>query len=80
MQRLLPAKVGAVSILRTVSKVGRDSRFVRFRDALRVLRQNLEILPSQLQLASAQRMAGPRVLLLKSFLDAAEAEAEGGEL
>ena len=73
-------QLGAVGILRTVSKVGRDTRFVRFRDALRVLRQNLETLPAQLQLASAQRLAEPRLLLLKSFLAAADAEAEGGEL
>ena len=73
-------QLGAVGILRTVSKVGRDSRFVRFRDALRVLRQNLETLPAQLQLASARRMAEPRLLVLKTFLDAAEAEGEGGEL
>jgi uncharacterized protein len=73
-------QLGAVGILRTASKVGRDTRFVRFRDALRVLRQNLETLPAQLQLASAQRLAEPRLLLLKSFLAAADAEAEGGEL
>jgi uncharacterized protein len=73
-------QLGAIGILRTVSKVGRDTRFVRFRDALRVLRHNLETLPPQLQLVSAQRLAEPRLLVLRTFLDAAEAEAEGGEL
>ena len=73
-------QLGAVGIFRTVSKVGRDTRFVRFADALQVLRRNLETLPSLLQLASAQQLAGPRLLVLKSFLNAAEAEAGGAEL
>ena len=33
-------QLGAVGILRTVSKVGRDTRFVRFADALRMLQRN----------------------------------------
>jgi len=73
-------QLGAVGILRTVSKVGRDSRFVHFRDALRVLRNNLETLPSQLKLASTQRQADRRLLVLKCFLEAAEAELANTEL
>lgn len=67
-------QLGAVGILRTVSKVGRDSRFVRFSDALRVLQRNLDELPSQLQLDSARRLAEPRLILLKAFLEAARTE------
>jgi uncharacterized protein len=67
-------QLGAVGILRTVSKVGRDTRFVRFGDALRLLRRNLEQLPGQLQLPSAQRHAVDRMDGLKRFLAAAEAE------
>ncbi len=70
-------QLGAVSILRTVSKIGRDTRFVRFGDALRVLRKNLNELPALLQFASARRLAEPRVAALRAFLDAAEAEREG---
>jgi uncharacterized protein len=73
-------QLGAVSILRTVSKVGRDTRFVTFTDALNVLRQNLETLPQQLQLDSARRAAMARILLLKGFLDVAEHEADGAGL
>ena len=73
-------QLGAVAILRTVSKVGRDTRFVRYADALRVLCRNAEQLPAQLQLASARRLAGQRVETLKAFLAAAEAEADGNEL
>jgi uncharacterized protein len=68
-------QLGSIAILRTVSKVGRDTRFVRFGDALRVLRQNLEQLPTQLQLDAARRLAEPRVRTLQDFLTAAEAEA-----
>lgn len=70
-------QLGAVGALRTVSKVGRDSRFVRFDDALRVLRRNLDSLPQQLQLETARRLAEPRIQALGRFLDAAEAEANG---
>jgi uncharacterized protein len=73
-------QLGAIAVLRTVSKVGRDTRFVRYADAVRVLRRNVEELPAQLELASARRLAGPRVETLKAFLAAAEAEADGNEL
>jgi uncharacterized protein len=73
-------QLGAIAILRTVSKVGRDTRFVRHADAVRVLRQNVEQLPPQLQLASARRLAGPRVEILKAFLAAAQTESDGNEL
>jgi uncharacterized protein len=70
-------QLGAVSILRTVSKVGRDTRFTLFSDALRVLQKNLEELPGKLQLDTARRLAEPRLQALKAFLAAADAEADG---
>ncbi len=70
-------QLGAVSVLRTVSKVGRDTRFVLFTDALRVLRNNLEDLPGQLHLESARRLAEPKKAALRAFLAAAEHEALG---
>jgi uncharacterized protein len=73
-------QLGAVAVLRNVSKVGRDTRFVRYADALRVLRRNVEQLPGQLHLPAARRLAGPRIETLKAFLAAAEAEADGSEL
>jgi uncharacterized protein len=73
-------QLGAIAILRTVSKVGRDTRFVRHGDAVRVLRQNVEQLPPQLRLASARRLAEPRVEILKAFLAAAETESDGIEM
>jgi uncharacterized protein len=73
-------QLGAIAVLRAVSKVGRDTRFVRYADAIRVLRRNVEELPAQLELVSARRLARPRVKVLKAFLAAAEAEADGNEL
>lgn len=67
-------QLGAVGILRTVSKVGRDTRFILFSDALRVLRKNLESLPEKLRLESARQLAKPRVESLKAFLEAARQE------
>jgi uncharacterized protein len=73
-------QLGAIGILRAVSKIGRDTRFVRFEDALRILRRNAEQLPAQLQVPSARQLAEPRLTILKAFLDAAHAEANGIEL
>jgi len=58
-------QLGAVGILRTVSKVGRDTRFPGFDAAVRVLRRNLEQLPGKLELDSARRLAGPRIEAMK---------------
>jgi len=73
-------QLGAISVLRTVSKIGRDTRFVRFADALGVLKWNLEQLPRELKLDSSRRLAQGRITALKSFLEAATAEASGSEL
>ncbi|MEI6078313.1 MAG: HD domain-containing protein [Verrucomicrobiota bacterium] len=67
-------QLGAVTVLRTVCKIGRDTRFKTFGDALRVLQQNLATLPAQLRLPSARQLAAPRLELLRQFLAAAEVE------
>jgi uncharacterized protein len=72
-------QLGAAGILRTVSKVGRDTRFQIFPDAFRSLRKSAETLPGQLRLPVAQKLAVPRLLVLKQFLAAAEAESCGEE-
>jgi uncharacterized protein len=69
-------QLGAVGILRIVAKIGRDTRYQTFRDALTTLRQNLESLPGQLTLSAARELAKPRVRLLKAFI--LGAELEGG--
>jgi uncharacterized protein len=73
-------QLGAVGILRMVSKVGRDTRYPTFADALRVLQHNLDTLPGQLRLQTARRLAGPRLEVLRAFLEAARTEADGQPL
>jgi uncharacterized protein len=67
-------QLGATGILRVVSKIGRDTRFAVFNDALRVLQRNMVDLPPQIRLASAQRLAEDRVTAMRNFLAAATAE------
>ena len=67
-------QLGAVTVLRTVCKIGRDTRFHTFPDAMRVLRKNAEVLPGQLKLETSRSLAAPRVKVLLQFLAAAAAE------
>lgn len=67
-------QLGAVGILRTASKVGRDTRFPTFAEALAVLRRNLETLPGRLRLVRARKLAEPRIETLRQFLEAAAGE------
>jgi uncharacterized protein len=67
-------QLGAVTVLRTVCKIGRDARFKIFPDVLRVLRKNAETLPGQLKLPLARELAGARLVVLQTFLAAAETE------
>lgn len=67
-------QLGATAILRTVSKIGRDTRFQRFPDAIRVLRMNVATLPAQLLLGTSRLLAQQRVKILQTFLAAADAE------
>lgn len=67
-------QLGAVTVLRTVCKIGRDTRFKTFPDALRVLRKNAETLPGQLKLPISRELAVARLEALQQFLSAAEAE------
>jgi uncharacterized protein len=68
-------QLGAVTILRTVSKVGRDTRYRTFGDAIATLESQLQKLPEQLQLPHARELAQPRIAALQSFLAAASAES-----
>jgi uncharacterized protein len=70
-------QLGAVGILRTVCKIGRDTRFATFADAIRSLQKTLDSLPSLIRLDSARRLAEPRVAELRAFLAAAHAESGG---
>ncbi len=68
-------QLGAIGILRTVSKVGRDTRYSRFSDIIPVLRKALTDLPPRLRIARSRELATPKIRILSAFLEAAEAEA-----
>jgi uncharacterized protein len=72
-------QLGAVGILRAVSKVGRDTRFATFSSVVPTLRKALEELPPLLRLESAKALAVPRIQVLEEFLAAVDSEA-GDEL
>lgn len=67
-------QLGAVTVLRTVCKIGRDTRFKTFPDALKVLQKNADTLPGQLKLSTSRALAEPRLQVLRQFLAAAQAE------
>ncbi len=68
-------QLGAVGILRTVCKVGRDTRFPNFTQAIASLQKALTTLPGQLHLPTARAMAASRIEALTAFLAAVEHEA-----
>ena len=70
-------QLGAVTVLRTVCKIGRDTRFHTFHDALRVLQKNAEVLVPLLKLPTSRALAKPRLEALQNFLAAAQAEQCG---
>ncbi len=73
-------QLGAVGILRVVSKVGRDTRYPLHSDAVRVLQHNLGDLPGHLRLPKARELAQARIAALRAFSEAVEAEVDGEPL
>jgi uncharacterized protein len=71
-------QLGAVGAIRTITKVGRDTRFPTFSAVIPALRNAVDGLPSKLHTTSARLLAAPRVQVLRAFLAALENEA--GEL
>ena len=69
-------QLGAVGILRAVCKIGRDTRYATFTDALPVLRNALATLPGKLRLDTSRELARERVSLLAAFLEGVEREAQ----
>ena len=68
-------QLGGVGILRTVCKVGRDTRFEDFSSVVRSLEKALAELPGKIVLETARRMAEPRVQVLLEFLSSVKSEA-----
>lgn len=70
-------QLGAIGALRTLVKVGRDTRYETFSSVLPVLRGAVEQLPGKLRLAASRDLAVPRVELLRLFISSIEEEAGG---
>jgi uncharacterized protein len=68
-------QLGAVGILRTVCKVGRDTRFEDFSSAVKALDRALADLPGRITLETTRRLAEPRVEMLREFLESVKSEA-----
>ncbi len=71
-------QLGAVAILRTTCKVGRDTRFQSFTQAVASLQKALDNLPPLINLPQTRNLAEPRIATLRAFLEATHSEA--GEL
>lgn len=69
-------QLGAVGILRTVCKIGRDTRFPDFTSAAESLRKALATLPAQIQLDPTRALAAPKIRMLEAFLASVEAEGQ----
>jgi uncharacterized protein len=69
-------QLGAVGILRTVCKIGRDTRFPTFTAAAESLRKALAALPAQIRLDTTRALAEPRIQLLAAFLAALADESK----
>ncbi|AXC11457.1 putative HD superfamily hydrolase [Acidisarcina polymorpha] len=70
-------QLGAMGILRAVSKVGRDTRYPTFSAVLPVLETALSTLPALLRLPSAKELAESRIEVLERFLASVKVEANG---
>jgi uncharacterized protein len=69
-------QLGAVAVLRTACKVGRDTRFQTFTQVAESLRQALTKLPPLLRLDTSRILAQAKMLALDAFLAALEREAK----
>ncbi len=70
-------QLGAIGILRTVCKVGRDTRFATFSDAEASLQKAIDGLPGKLRLDSSRELAKERMRVHREFLAAVASEADG---
>ena len=68
-------QLGAIGILRTVVKVGRDARYPSFSSILPVLNHAVNHLTNQTRLIRSKTMAQSRAQMLRSFLAAMQDEA-----
>ena len=72
-------QLGCVGLLRSVVKIGRDTRYHTYSDVLPVLETALFELPSKLRLPASKGLAEAKISMMRLFLKALEQEA-GTEL
>jgi uncharacterized protein len=70
-------QLGAIGITRILAKLGSDTRFLTFTDALHALKKQLETLPNKLHLEESKKLAASRIELMGSFIQSLE--SEGGQ-
>jgi uncharacterized protein len=70
-------QLGAIGITRTLAKLGSDTRFCTFTEALHALKKQLDLHPEQLRLDTSKSLAIPRLKIMQSFIDSLE--TEGGK-
>jgi uncharacterized protein len=70
-------QLGAIGITRTLAKLGSDTRFCTFTEALHALKKQLATLPDKLGLDTSKALAIPRTKIMQSFIDSLE--TEGGK-
>jgi uncharacterized protein len=70
-------QLGAIGITRTLAKLGSDTRFCTFTEALHALKKQLTTLPDQLRLDTSKALAIPRTQIMQSFITSLE--TEGGK-
>jgi uncharacterized protein len=70
-------QLGTIGITRTLAKLGSDTRFCTFTEALHALKKQLTTLPDQLRLDTSKALAAPRIEIMQSFIDSLE--TEGGK-
>jgi uncharacterized protein len=68
-------QLGAIGITRTLAKLGSDTRFCTFTEALHALQKQLTTLPLQLRIETSKTLAIPRIAAMQSFVEALESEA-----
>lgn len=69
-------QLGAIGILRAVAKVGRDTRYSTFSEAVAFLQRNLIDLPPKIRLETTRQLAEPKLRVLRDFLAAVEDESQ----
>ena len=68
-------QLGAIGVLRTACKIGRDTRYQTFSDVRPVFVEALHKLPGKLRLERSRELAAGRISILRAFLEAMDCEA-----